>query len=634
MLDPRDRTLLLEALRPPAGHEFDRAVGTSFSLDPTALLAVPLALAAFDVQSEERIAHSDSLALLEAMRRCARRVSVFCQTGRIAVPAKYRSLLTYLEKSIVEVTPPTAGYVFHPKVWVVRYVSGDSVVYRFLCLTRNLTFDRSWDTALVLEGPLVDRKNAISANHPLGDFVATLPDLAVRDVPKRVADDVALIQDEVRRVRFAPPEGFSAFRFMPLGLAKPGPLPFAFGSPMRKGLVVAPFLSDGLLDRLPSCSHGRTLVSLDESLLAIDPATLESFSENYVIAAAAELTPDGDDDTPDEPPLSGLHAKLFVFDRVCEERESRIWTGSANATQAAFGGNVEFLVELRGPRSVCGVDAIVGEAGKNGLIGLLEEFLPPDQVPPVDEVKRALEHRLEQARREVASLPLRLVIECGSQVMRYGVSLRLAKGRWAPAKGVEVRAWPVSVPEDRSVKCGFGERQLADFGELSLEAVTPFVGFRLTAEQDGQSQQAAFVLNLPMDGKLPDRESLVLRQMIRRPQDLIALLLLLLADDELSVIEALGPGGDGGTSASGNRCFDSRGLLEALVRQLDRDPHKLCAVKRLVDDLREAQDAFAGSESDMAVELDTGEVSLLPLGFDEIWQPVWATARQLGVGDA
>ncbi len=55
-------------------------------------------------------------------------------------------------------------------------------------------------------------------------------------------------------------------------------------------------------------------------------------------------------------PLSGLHAKLFVSEY---HHRARLWTGSANATNAAFGGNVEFLVELQGARSACGVDAVL-----------------------------------------------------------------------------------------------------------------------------------------------------------------------------------------------------------------------------------------------------------------------------------
>ena len=47
--------------------------------------------------------------------------------------------------------------------------------------------------------------------------------------------------------------------------------------------------------------------------------------------AAAEHDSEGDE-------LAGLHAKLFVMD---DGWHARIWTGSANATEAAFQRNVE-----------------------------------------------------------------------------------------------------------------------------------------------------------------------------------------------------------------------------------------------------------------------------------------------------
>lgn len=627
MLDPRDRRLLLEALRPPEGYEFDRAVGSSFSLDPTALLAVPLALAAFDLESDEQVAQGDSLALLEAVRRCAGRVSLFCQAGRIAVPAHYRSLLTYLEKSIVEVAAPTRGYVFHPKAWLVRYVDAEAVFYRFLCLSRNLTFDRSWDTALVLEGPLLPRKNAIAVNHPLGDFVAALPGLAVREVSARVADDVARLAHEVRRVRFEVPEGFDGLNFLPLGLGRPGPLPFAPSS--RKGLVVSPFLGEGLLRRLPQCADGTALVSLDESLLAMGPEVTASFAEQYVLSAAAELQPEADDDALAEPPLSGLHAKLYVFD---EGWTSRVWTGSANATQAAFGGNVEFLVELRGRRSVCGVDATLGKVGDHGLIGLLEEFAAPQEAQPSDALKRALERRLDDARAAFSSLPLRLAVDRGGARNAFRMSLRLEADSWAPPPGVSAHVWPVSLLEEQAVACRWGEPELASFGEVSLEAITPFLAVRLTVEQDERRERATFSLNLPMDGEPANREALVLRQLIRHPQDLVALLLLLLADDDLSMMDALQSQNGDGNRGSTDHGLDARGLLEALVRQLDRDPRKLRAVKRLVDDLERTTSGPDGAAgADLDDELDG--LSLLPPGFAGIWAPVWAAARQLGVRD-
>ena len=38
MLEPRDRQLLFDALRPPDGFRFDQGVGTTYSLDLLALV--------------------------------------------------------------------------------------------------------------------------------------------------------------------------------------------------------------------------------------------------------------------------------------------------------------------------------------------------------------------------------------------------------------------------------------------------------------------------------------------------------------------------------------------------------------------------------------------------------------------
>ena len=49
MLAPDNRTLLLDVLRPPAGHTLDRAIGTTFTLDLSTALIVPLAFAGFQL---------------------------------------------------------------------------------------------------------------------------------------------------------------------------------------------------------------------------------------------------------------------------------------------------------------------------------------------------------------------------------------------------------------------------------------------------------------------------------------------------------------------------------------------------------------------------------------------------------
>jgi len=631
MLDPRDRRLLLEALRPPFGHRFDRAVGTTFSLDPTALLAVPLAFAAFDVGSEQHAPHEDSLALLEALRRNASRVSLFCQSGRIAVPVEYRSLLTFLEKSVVEVVPPRDGFVFHPKVWLVRYVGGEEITYRLLCLTRNLTFDRSWDTVLALEGALVDRTNAFSVNHPLGDFVAALPGLAVREVSDRIQKDVDLLQREVRKVKFAEPDGFDGHAFIPLGLrARRSKVFPEWGT---RGLVVSPFLGAEMLRTLPECRDGVSLLSRVEALDELPTSTLETFSSCYVLSDMAE--PEPQDESPSsaspasEAHLNGLHAKLYVID---EGWDSRVWTGSANATSAGFHGNVEFLVELRGKRSVCGVAKILGAEGKDSLIDLLDEYVPGERLEPFDQTEGALEALLEGVRRQIATLPLRLQITQAQGSKGWRMCLTSDCPDTPPPaleQNIEVKAWPISLRPDRAADCDLCAPVVADFGILSLEALTPFVAFAVEAVLDDSSQRITFVLNLPMDGEPAGRDSVVLRQMLRRPTDLIALLLLLLAEDEVGILDALSAANSDGSSTSWER-FSSKGLFEALVRTLAEDTAKLRSVKRLVDDLRRA-DAVIARNVEIDGAPDTDREPIVPRGFNEVWEPIWQAAVELGV---
>ncbi len=209
MLNPHDRALLFPSLRPPAGYELDFAIGTTFSLDLIALLAAPMAFTLFDWEDREGKPVADPLALLEALRRYASRILIFGQIGQIKIPPGNQPLLAHLEAAVIQLQKRDSAGVFHPKVWLLRFTAADAPVqYRLLCLSRNLTFDHCWDTVLALDGEVVDRRRAIAANHPLGDFVGALPALACRPIAAPLAQRVSDMADEVRRVRFGLPDGF------------------------------------------------------------------------------------------------------------------------------------------------------------------------------------------------------------------------------------------------------------------------------------------------------------------------------------------------------------------------------------------------------------------------------------------
>lgn len=129
MLAPDDRAVLLDLLRPPPDMKLDVAVATTFTLDLEAALVAPLAFVAFDVAGP-----GDPIAVLEAVRSVASRLTVFCQAGETRAPHTASDLFAFLEPVVHEVRRPRTGHLFHPKLWLLRYVGvDDSESIRMLC---------------------------------------------------------------------------------------------------------------------------------------------------------------------------------------------------------------------------------------------------------------------------------------------------------------------------------------------------------------------------------------------------------------------------------------------------------------------------------------------------------------------
>jgi hypothetical protein len=616
MLDPRSRTLLFEALRPPDGYALHSAVGTTYSLDLMALLVAPLAFTVFDCEGRDGRVVMDPLVLLEALREHARRVTMFCQAGRIAVPPHHRPLLGYLEGSVVEAAAPNLDGSFHPKVWALRFVrEGDPVRYRLLCLSRNLTFDRSWDTALVLDGELADRKLAFADNHPIGDFFQALPGMAVREVSAEVVGRTELIQDELRRVKFELPEGFDGVRFWPCGLNGRRTWPFPDGG--RRMMVVSPFVTNGVLEELSRGRRECVLVSREESLDGLNSATIEGFDRVFAMAPEAEPEEIAEDSAAadeESDSLSGLHAKLFVMD---DGWDARVWTGSANATEAAFSRNVELLVELWGKKAHCGIEAVLGgDGGRASLLDLLRPYSAPEVMAPPPDGR--LEKLAEDVRRDLAGVGLRLQAGEAGDGGTWDLALVVPEDAALnlPSE-CSVRCRPVSLLEDRAVEFDTGSSPAAMLRGVSWQALTTFVAFSVEARDEDGKVVVRFVLNLPLEGGPADRQERLIEQVLTDRAAVLRFLLLLLADDVREIAAVQGTAGL--IDLAGSERLDlaiGMPLFESLVRALDRDPERLDRVDRLMKEL-------AKSESGR---------KLLPEGFEELWASIWQARQEVARG--
>lgn len=611
MLEPHSRRLLLDALAPPPGYRFDRAVGTTFTLDLLALLTAPLAFSLIDITDDEGGRPVvDPLALLEAARRHAGRIALFTDAGYVAVPKPGQPLLTLLEGSVVPVVAPRPGGLFHPKVWLVRYLAEDEPpVLRMLCSSRNLTFDRSWDALLVLDGTVTDASVPTSA--PLADFVDALPGMAVVPPAPRVSDDVGVLAADARRTRFDAPPGMDLVAFHPLGVDAIPASPFS--GRIDRMLVISPFVGGPTLARLAGRRKGNVLLSRPEELVAVAPDDLRGYPQIKVLSDFA--IPEVQDVEPDTPLTvvvpTGLHAKAFIADVGWD---ARIWVGSANATDQAFASNVELLVELRGRKSSCGIEAVLHEGRRDtpGFGAMLDDYarhLTPVLPDPDQERARQL---LDAARAAVARTPMVAVVTPAAEEGVFDLRLesRPQAALRIPA-GVRVRCHPATLGAGQAVELSPYGPEHGAWTALTLRELSAF--FAVTVSLEAPAEVEHFAIAVPLEGAPADRGAAVLSQVIANRRDLVRFLLLLLAADESSVSERLDdlrrliglPGDDDHGAAAGLP------LLEPMLHALSRDPRRIDQIARVIDELSATPE---GRER-------------LPDGLDRVWPAVLA-ARQ------
>jgi hypothetical protein len=608
MLKPDERAHLLELLRPPTDCQLDCAVGTTFSLDLISALMLPLSFAFFDWEETDGRLTADPLALLEALRRYGERFTVFCQSGQIRLPNKYPPLVAFLEPCIYDVMPKDPEGVFHPKVWALRFLTqAGEVRYRVLCLSRNLTFDRCWDTVVALDGELQDRSNAIAANHTLADFVAALPGLTLRSLSPERHQGVAQIADELRRVRFTWPEGFDEkqCRFWVAGLN--GRTVSPFGSQRNKTLIVSPFLANSVVRDFVDYGGETHLVSRQESLQDLSQQTLlDCKSVSILTAEVTEAAEDDGSATGQDEVLEGLHAKLFVIDHGWD---ASVFSGSFNATVHAFKHNVEFMIELVGKKSRFGVDQFLRQVkGETNFSDLLQRYDVTTTPVPTDATARQLDELIQSTKRTLAAARPRLYATASVEVDLFDLSLEWTHAPQWPDKSVEILAWPITQNEGRALPVD----EPVLFSRLSHAGLTPLIAFSITASVGEMTGQSVFVMNLQLCGAPEDRHDRIVRSLIGNRDQLLRYILFLLASgdeaaassDELHrLLTSVGDGED--------KNLRKPYLLETMLRALHRNPAQLERVSSLLDVLRKAPDS----------------AELLSDDFQRVWIPIWEAAQ-------
>jgi len=323
-----------QMLCPPPGYDLEFAVGMTYSLDMEALLGVPVSLGMFE--DYDSSATQNPFFLLEAIRKCSDKLAIFCNADGIKMPQNIRPVYALLENSIFPVSLERNAN-FHPKLWVIKYHSEtEAAVIKVIVLSRNLTFDRSMDIAVEVTGTIGQETK--EENRSLADMLYFVKKYAAAGKQNAIS---SLARDVLRVEKFQCEDPFESCRFLPFGIPRYKNQASQMVDDAQSLIVVSPFLSDGIVERLGNGPYETTLVT---RLNSVTQKAWDSFQHIYVPSEMLlddELLGDADQQSVAK---RDLHAKIY-FKSVGSKHY--LYLGSLNASANAFFHNVEFMLELK-----------------------------------------------------------------------------------------------------------------------------------------------------------------------------------------------------------------------------------------------------------------------------------------------
>lgn len=568
MLSPVDGLTLLDALAPPPGYRLDVAVGTSYTLNLSALLAIPSAFALRrGSSSQEADGQLTPLDLLEALRSYTARITVFTDCAHIGVPTSPgNGVYSFLEGCVVPVGAPRGG-AFHPKLWAVRFADDDGGhLHRLLIASRNLTFDRSWDALVRLDES--DGEGGVVLP-PLAEMLTALPALqtGARLLTRQRSTAIDDLAYSIARVPFDPPVGFDDLRLHPMGFHSTPTSTWPFPDGSRRTLVISPFLTRGATAQLAGSTGKLTVVSrgdeLDRVYATSDGNRPAAFEVNSGLVDTAD----------DANVLTDLHAKAFVFDQP--SGRSTVFVGSANATTAAFTDNTEVLVELTGPSYRVGVGKWLDDENPS-----LRQMLVPHEWSEPRPDDSPTEELLKEIRTGLGQLEVVCTIIEGAPG-QYRATYR-STTPLPDLHGARLRARPLTDAMWSPVT----DPHIALERATGLPGLTALLG--LQVELDGQTEQMTLLCALI--GAPDDREDRLVAHLITNADRLIRYLLMLLTDQPEDRFDGVAQAIERAAARASGPDLDTIPLLELLLRTRARNPERLLSVGRLMDVVRRSPD--------------------------------------------
>lgn len=535
--DNKDRLNYGEMLLPPDGYSVEFAVGTTYSLDLEALTAIAITLGLREDTDSELL--KNPISMLNALQKVSEKIVIFCEAGQIKVPGNPSPLNILLEKMVVPVALPKVKGLnnypaFHPKTWILQYVNPEGKrKYRFAVLSRNLTFDRSWDISICVDSS--EEVEQPEKTRPVIDFLSflrrqiknTVQNAGIkRKVLKCMMSSLEMVSFSLNSREFS-----KDFQIMPLGIGASGykmaedPL---FCSEMSSAdytfhdlVVFSPFISASLIEdwnRKERTITGtkRTLITRKNELAKLKPEQVNRF---HIYALKDDIV-DGEDQISDEPEdkkKQDIHAKMFIRRKYSD---TSFYLGSMNASYAASHKNVEMVMCLKTKNRFLNGDSFLrdifcGEAD-NPANPFEEVWLKDARQDESEEESKVLEKIIK----DICRRKMKAAVTFNGQSYDVAVSVDGDE----PEEWVDVLIAPlrrkVFSPFTKEMSfCGLDVLQLTEFYQLEVNGKHGAIVTR--------------VIMIPTTGFPDDRENAVVNSVVKDKRSFVEYVAFVLGEDYL-----------------------------------------------------------------------------------------------------
>lgn len=574
MFKPKeDRLNYGQLLVPPVGYSLVRAVGTTYSLDLETLMSVCIALGI--QESTDSSLTKNPFAILKSLQGLSEKLLVFCEAGQIAAMPPDRSpLMLLLDKMIVPVKLREIkgkGYPsFHPKTWTLQYEDEvGNLYFRFIVLSRNLTFDRSWDVAVSLEGKLTGSRH--KSSYPIVDFLEflkynCLEGVSMKTEKRRILN--GLIQD-LPFVQFSlEDKRFLDFEILPLGIGKTDidedPL---FKNTFHDLLILSPFVSSGVLrsfdqrDKLKNTRRHLITRTTELHKIAGKQDTFKVFAMKDAVVEGEELVSDEETTKVQQ---QDIHAKMYL---MTKDSRSSLYLGSMNASENGLHRNVEMLLKLSAYRYYLNLDLVEADL-----------FGPDDKGNPFEEVdlttvdtdapEKEEKDALERVIKGICRLKAKAVVEPVAGA--YNVTVTFS----CPRDGFP----DVEIASARTVRTQRLAEEVVFEGLNALE-LTELYRITVKGETDSITRMILIPTEMPSD-----RDDMVVRSILKDKRAFVDYLAFILGDDY--VLSALEMEAAAGTDKDTDRRSADEALpaiYEKMLKTAYTEPERLKEIRIIMD---------------------------------------------------